>query len=57
MAFAVGGPRHGPEPRLAEIGDRLLPKLPAQGVVGQPRGLLGDALGREALDGFGGAGV
>ena len=55
--LAVGGPRHGPEPRLAEIGDRLLPQLPAQGVVGQPLGLLGDALGREPLDGLGDAGV
>jgi hypothetical protein len=55
--LAVGGPRHGPEPSLAEIGDRLLPHLPAQGVVGQPLGLLGDALGREPLDGLGDAGV
>ena len=55
--LAVGGPRHGPEPRLAEIGDRLLPQLPAQGVVGQPLDLLGDALGREPLDGLGDAGV
>ena len=55
--LAVGGPRHGPEPRLAEIGDRLLPQLPAQGVVGQPLGLLGDALGREPLEGLGDAGV
>ena len=55
--LAVGRPRHGPEPRLAEIGDRLLPQLPAQGVVGQPLGLLGDALGREPLDGLGDAGV
>ena len=55
--LAVGGPRHGPEPRLAEIGDRLLPQLPAQGVMGQPLGLLGDALGREPLDGLGDAGV
>ena len=55
--LAVGCPRHGPEPRLAEIGDRLLPQLPAQGVMGQPLGLLGDALGREPLDGLGDAGV
>jgi hypothetical protein len=27
--LAVGSPRHGPEPGLAEIGDRLLPQLPA----------------------------
>ena len=39
--LAIGGPRHGPKPRLAEIGDRLLPQLPAQGVMGQPLGLLG----------------
>ena len=55
--FAVGGPRHGPEPGLAEIGDRLLPQLPAQGMMGQPLGLLGDALGREPLEGLGDAGV
>ena len=55
--LSVGGPRHGPKPGLAEIGDRLLPHLPAQGVVGQPLGLLGDALGREPLDGLGDAGV
>ena len=55
--LAVGGPRHGPEPGLAEIDDRLLPQLAAQGVVGQPLGLLGDALGREPLDGLGDAGV
>ena len=24
-SLAVGGPRHGPEPCLAEVGDRLLP--------------------------------
>ena len=55
--LAVGRPRHGPEPRLAEIGDRLLPQLPAQGVVGQPLDLLGEALGREPLDGLDDAGV
>jgi hypothetical protein len=55
--LAVGCPRHGPEPRLAEIGDRLVPQLPAQGVMGQPLGLLDDALGREPLDGLGDAGV
>ena len=55
--LAIGRPRHGPKPRLAEIGDRLLPQLPAQGVMGQPLGLLGDALGREPLDGLGDAGV
>jgi hypothetical protein len=55
--LAVGGPRHGAEPRLEERGDRLLPQLPAQGVMGQPLGLLGDALGRESLDGLGDVGV
>ena len=55
--LAIGGPRHGPEPRLAEIGDRLVPQLPAQGVMGQPLGLLGHALGREPLEGLGDAGV
>ncbi len=55
--LAVGGPRRGPEPRLAEIRDRLLPQLPAQGVMGQPLGLLGDTLGREPLDGLSDAGV
>ena len=39
--LAIGRPRHGPQPGLAEIGDRLLPHLPAQGVVGQPLDLLG----------------
>jgi len=43
--LAVGAPRHGPNPRLAEIGYRFLPQLPTQGVMGQPFRLLGDALG------------
>jgi hypothetical protein len=55
--LAIRGPRHGPEPGLAEIRDRLLPQLPAQGVIGQPLRLLGDALGREPLDGLDDAGV
>jgi hypothetical protein len=55
--LAVRGPRHGPEPRLAEIGDRLLPQLPPQGMVGQSLGLLGDALGRKPLEGLDDAGV
>jgi hypothetical protein len=55
--FAIGGPRHGPQPRLAKIGDRLLPQLPAQGVMGQPLGLLADPLGSKPLDGLGDAGV
>ena len=54
--LAVGCPRHGPEPRLAE-GDRLLPQLSVQGVMGEPLGLLGDAIGREPLDRLGDAGV
>ena len=40
----IGCQRHGPQPGLAEIGDRLLPQLPAEGVVGQQLGLLGNAL-------------
>ena len=40
-----------------EIGARLLPQLSAQGVVGEPLRLLGDALGREPLDGLGDPGV
>ena len=55
--LAVGPPRHGPEPRLTEIGDRLLPQLPAQGVMRQPFCLLGHVLGREPLDGLSDAGV
>jgi len=55
--LAIGSPRQSPEPRLAEIGDRLLPQLSAQGVMGQPLGLLGEVLGREPLDGLGDAGV
>ena len=56
--LAVGGPRHGPEPRLAERGDRLLPQLPVQGLMGQPLRLLGDVLGPEPLlDGLGYPGV
>ena len=55
--FAIGSPGHGPEPDLAKIGDGLFPQLAAQGVVGQPLGLLGHALGRELLDGLGDAGV
>ena len=42
---------------MAKIGNRLVPQLPAQGVVGQPLGLLGDALGREPLEGLGDASV
>jgi hypothetical protein len=53
----IGSPLRGPEPRLAEIGDRLLPQLSAEGVVSQPLGLLGDAFGGEPLDGLGDAGV
>src|SRR5215831_6785263 len=56
-SLAVGSPHHGPEPRLAEIGDRLLPQLRAESVVGQPLSLLGDALARQMLDGLGDAGV
>jgi len=55
--LAVGSLGHGPEPGMAEIRDRLLPQFPAQGVVGQPLGLLRDALGREPLDGLSDAGV
>src|SRR5262249_8686322 len=43
--LAVGRPRHGPEARLAKVGDRLFPQLATQGVMGKPLGLLGDALG------------
>ena len=50
-----GGPRHGPESRLAEIGDRLVPQLPAERVAGQSLGVLRDALGGESLDGRGDA--
>ena len=55
--LAVGRPLDGPEPRLAKIAGRFLPQLPAQGVVGEPLGLLGAALGREPLDGLGDASV
>src|SRR5215831_2051922 len=55
--LAVGAPRHGPEPRLAEIGDRLLPQLPAQGVVSEPLGLLRDPPARQLLDGLDDTGV
>ena len=44
--LAIGTPRHGPKPRLAEIRDSLLPQLSPQGVMGQPLRLLGDALAR-----------
>ena len=50
--LTIGPPRHGPEPRLAEIRGRLFPELPAHGVVGQPLRLLSDAVGgcyRDAL--------
>jgi class 3 adenylate cyclase len=47
----VGGPRRGPEPRLTEIGDRLVPQLPTERVMGQPLGLLGEALGRVSSSG------
>jgi len=55
--LTVGAPLYGPEPRLAEIGDRLLSQLSAQGVMGKALGLLGDAFGREPLDRLGDAGV
>ena len=57
QGLTIGCPRHGPQPRLAEIGDRLLPQLPAQGMMGQPLGLLVETLDREPLDGFDDAGV
>jgi hypothetical protein len=43
--LAVGGPRAGPESRLAEIHDRLLPYLTPDGVMGQ----LFDVLGQPVL--------
>ena len=54
------GWRTAPWPRspgLAEIGDRLLPQLAAQGVMGQPLDLLGEPVGREPLDRLDDAGV
>jgi hypothetical protein len=48
--IAMGTARHGAEPRLVEIGDRLLPQFAVQGMVGQPLGLLGDASSPEPLD-------
>jgi hypothetical protein len=54
--LAVGSPRHGSGPPGGD-GDRLLPQLPALGVMGQPLRLLGEAFGREPLDGLGDAGV
>jgi hypothetical protein len=56
-SLAVGPPRHCPQPRLVEIGDRLLPQLPAQGVMCQPLRLLSDPLARESFDGLDNAGV
>src|SRR5262245_3746503 len=49
MAYglAIGCPRYGAKPCLAEICGRLLPQLAAHGVVSQPFRLLGHALGRE----------
>jgi hypothetical protein len=55
--LAIGGSRCGPEPRLPEIRGRLVPQLSVQSMVGQLLGLLGDALGREPLEGLGDAGV
>jgi hypothetical protein len=55
--LAIGAACYGAKPRLAEIGDRLLPQFPVQGVVGQPLGLLGDALARKPLDRLGNARV
>jgi hypothetical protein len=54
---AIGAPRHRPERCPAEVGNRLLPQFPVQGVVGQPLGLLGNALGRKLLDRLGNADV
>ena len=43
--------------RLAEIADRLLPHLAAEGVVGEPFDVLGQALPVEPLDGLDDPGV
>src|SRR5262249_48836350 len=52
-SLAVGALDHGPQRCLAEIGDRLLPHLPAQGVMGQPlrarRSLEGRSMASEKL--------
>ena len=56
-SLTMGALPGGPQPRLAEIVDRLLPHLPAQGMMGQPLRLLGDALAKEPLDGLGDAGM
>ena len=55
--FSIRALGHGLQPRLAEIRDRFLPHLPAQGMVGQPLRLLGDPLAREPLNGLGNAGM
>src|SRR5262245_20204343 len=55
--LAMSAACSGAEPRLAEIGDRLLPQFPLQGVVGQPLGLFGNALGSKLLNRLGNARV
>ena len=49
--LAVGGLAHRPEPRLTEIGDRLLPQLAPEGMVGEPLDLLAEANSVQPLDG------
>src|SRR3954466_2834810 len=40
------------EPRLPRISDRLVPHLAAEGMVGEPLEVLGQAVGVPALDGL-----
>jgi hypothetical protein len=54
---AIGRPIERLGTRLAEIDDRLLPHLPADGMVGEPLDVLAPAIGREPSEGLGDAGV
>jgi hypothetical protein len=53
----IGAPRHGSQPCLAEIGDRLFPQLAPHSVMCEPLGLLGDAFARELLYSLGDPGM
>jgi hypothetical protein len=48
--LAIGRPRHGPKPRLAEIANRLLQQLALEGMMGQPFDVLSQVVGVHRFD-------
>src|SRR5262249_44036773 len=48
--LAIARPRHGPEPRLTEIRDRVLPLLSLEGVIGQPFNVISQVVGMHRFD-------